>query len=157
VEKFWHKKLVKDADEEQEVATEYEQKEGDEPLDGEEETTNDLHEFTNKNQYSTTQVLGKEAEEDAAKLDLDDDDDKKEFFPATNRENDDPAETEKKSVQKKRKKRELSAEPTPREEKRLDSEQNAEDTDQVYQRKRDGAHGQSPLRRNAHQDGIVRR
>jgi len=52
--------MVKDADEEQEVATEDEQKEGDEPLDGEEETTNDLHEFTNKNQYSTTQVLGTE-------------------------------------------------------------------------------------------------
>jgi len=42
--------MVKDTDEEQEVATEDEQKEGDEPLDGEEETTNDLHEFTNKNQ-----------------------------------------------------------------------------------------------------------
>ena len=114
--------MVKDADEEQEVATEDEQKEGDEPLDGEEETTNDLHEFTNKNQYSTTQVLGKEAEEDAAKLDLDDDDDKKEFYPATNRGNDDPAETEKKSVQKESKKRKLSAEPTPREEKRQDQE-----------------------------------
>ena len=110
--------MVKDADEEQEVATEDKQKEGDEPLDVEEETTNDLHEFTNKNQYSTTQVLGKE---DAAKLDLDDDD-KKEFYPATNRENDDPAETEKKSVQKESKKWKLSAEPTPREEKRQDQE-----------------------------------
>jgi len=130
VEKFWHKKfnMVKYADEEQVVDTEDEQKEGDKPLNGEEETTSDLHEFTNTNQDSTTQVLEKEAEEDAAKLDLDDDE--KEFDPATYRGNGDPAKTENQSVQKESKKQKLSAEPTPQKEKHLDSEQNAEDTDQ---------------------------